>query len=575
MNKLVWIAVFLITFSSISFGANEIIATENIITSQDGSVTWRGDSGSFVYYKTMWNNLSRQKGIIGCTITGGNDVFERSYFEFRLNETINLDKVLSTVNLDLIDFSGTNKNVQFINNTGQVLQSTQNSPIQAEIFFSEAFNVTTATQNLTWNTKPADKNTGIFTGNLNQTTQGNYTLTDSNYINDQFYKNQTMYIGLKSRFDFSIMLCGQTMHNGYENYLNASNEPTLTLQFTDFKTDTSHNALDETGLIYFDFETGETQLGSSFDGADFLYTRSGNFISPIPVGGDITIRNTAFNTPAGIEEMESWIGRCYAPNIAPFNYTTDIRTEINVPQGSDVYCFNVSSEHGGREFYGIIQVVNVTEDNFDFFYGLAGPNLTEITNVFHLPANPLSNQSVTVFWQSSQTVNSTLFYRFKKIGDVNFSNFNRLEGLGLTKNHSIIIDKENIVESNFYQYYVMAGTTNNTNSGAYYNFSVGIGQRPEYLYNESYIRNITETRERLPFGVPNTETYIFLFGVVILAIFTIAGFWFGGYPFGLGSFFGGTALLTAIGFLPSWLLTPLLIITALIVANWIKKGFSD
>ncbi len=224
--------VFVSFLSSISYGANEVIATETINDTQDISVVTGGDFVSDFY--DLWTqNTSDLKGILGGYQYSSVPACYRGYFEFRVNDSINLDKVLIDADVSINTKEGS---IFFYNVTDVDTFSTSPADPFADIYMSicisPPFNATyNSTHNLSYELAPAvvSESTDCaspypsdFISNISGTSLFN-----------TFYNENSLYVTIKGINDDKKEggVCAGPSSNSrlYDNFL-SSNPPNITLQ---------------------------------------------------------------------------------------------------------------------------------------------------------------------------------------------------------------------------------------------------------------------------------------------------------------------------------------------------------
>lgn len=194
-----------------------------------------------------------------------------------------------------------------------------------------------------------------------------------------------------------------------------------------------------------------------------------------------------------------------------------------------------------------------------------------ITTVSHSPTSPSPSQNVTVTFSSTLQSNSTVFLRYRNVsagnGEANFSAWFSFFQPDNTFLHTVVVNGQYILDSKFYQYYVIAGTANNTNGGTYYNFTVGslgnvVGVGSGNNTVGTAIVNLSNS------GWCSGSSCVWLFiGLPILAIFTIFGWWKLGAT--AGKAIGITFLVveSSVGLLPIFFLIPIIVLVAYLIAK--------
>lgn len=227
--------------------------------------------------------------------------------------------------------------------------------------------------------------------------------------------------------------------------------------------------------------------------------------------------------------------------------------DINVPSGTyDLFCHNLSSDSKALGWnYSALKIINTSTTNLDLYYTIYSSAYVNIFNVYHYPAIPQPNMSVSVHWETTTETNSTLYWRTKPLGNwtSGWSSWVKQENTTTSLDHNIVIDGINILDIYQYQYYVMSSTTTDNNTDYYYNFTVGGVVLPDdytYMYNAT--KNFTDA-----LGVEQ------IVGVNLIAVFITMLSTLGSLLATHSLAIGGTVFVTAIllfslmGFLPYYL----------------------
>lgn len=194
--------------------------------------------------------------------------------------------------------------------------------------------------------------------------------------------------------------------------------------------------------------------------------------------------------------------------------------------------------------------------------------------VGHVPTNPPANFNTTVSFYSTLAGDTQLFYRYRNVTDNNSESsftgwFVQTKSENVTV-HNIVINSANILDGKFYQYFVGSGTTNNTNSGNYYNFTVGtFGSGISGGVSSTGNGTLTESIINLQnSGLCTGSSCIWLFiGIPILAIFTILAWYFGGSMLGKATFLALLTIESIAGLLPIFVIIPIIILVAYLIAR--------
>lgn len=228
-------------------------------------------------------------------------------------------------------------------------------------------------------------------------------------------------------------------------------------------------------------------------------------------------------------------------------------------------CVNTSTGFGAYvNNYTRLDLGNPNSVRPDFRLYLSLYNATTfdvITNVVNSPSNPQANTSVLVTFSSGLPNNSTVFFRYRNVtagnGLVNYSTFIAIINNSINTSHSVYIPAQFIYDAKYYQYYVQSGpTTVNNNSDQFYNFTVGIlGTDPNAV---GLIPNyVLPSLEGTGFCAGSNCLYIF--GALLLIVYTFPALIFGGIRFGVNVLVAGVIIESVIGLLPLVFVLPFVI----------------
>lgn len=275
------------------------------------------------------------------------------------------------------------------------------------------------------------------------------------------------------------------------------------------------------------------------------------------------------------EYSDTDVSHIYGSSFTTGGYGTNTFTEINVPAGTyEVFLFN--STVGLREFYGGVMFITPSH-NGEVKLAWLNKDYFTIYDVYHSPTNPQGNMSVDVHFTTTQTATSRLFYRYAPVSNLsNVSTWSMIYDGANVSSHKLTINNTKIIDGYFYQYYVEGNNSgvvvNATNNNLYYNFTVG------YLVAvptipDSYMDNATSQFAR-DMGISQIEVYQML-AVIILLIIVISSMAVTHSPL-LGVVVGalGIVVFSLMGWLPSYLLIIVMLITALSLYKVLKGGFS-
>lgn len=200
----------------------------------------------------------------------------------------------------------------------------------------------------------------------------------------------------------------------------------------------------DTSITYFDFESGHASSGY-FNEADFAYDAVGNILTPyVPV---------SFYDSVTSNENDMSDILCSVNG----GYSTSPRTSINIPFGTyDIFCFNLTGNHNGYNFYGAIKVINNTNvrggvnPEFDFYSGFYSSVFNAFTSPSYSPSTPVDNVNLTITWSTTTPITTNL--RFRTVLGSEYGAYSTFYGDNETYNnvHSVEIDSS-YLEAGTYQ----------------------------------------------------------------------------------------------------------------------------
>ena len=188
---------------------------------------------------------------------------------------------------------------------------------------------------------------------------------------------------------------------------------------------------------FFDFESNRVST-TLFTGADFQYNVATNTLTPIApaqlIGSDSTTTNTLLQKNCEV------------------GFSTSQFLNTNVPAGTySIYCFDLSSQHGGRGFKGMIKVTanNVSGSIFNFHWAMFDPSYTTFSNIAISPAVAVEGLNLTVSWQTTNPITSILRYRYFDTNTFSWTPFGGVTNDTLTTSHSLIIPASSMFETEY------------------------------------------------------------------------------------------------------------------------------
>lgn len=338
-----------------------------------------------------------------------------------------------------------------------------------------------------------------------------------------------------------------------------SNDPErLRFALSDIQTGTVRST--DTSTFRFDFEAANT---SNTQYVDFIYEPATNILT-YNTGG----QNFAF---AGIGLDLTTQVTCGAEH---YNL---IFTPVGITANQEVYCFNLTRQHNGEEFYGAIKILNNTNVrggagiDFDFQYALYSPNYVVFSAPEYSPNPQQAGLNLTVTWLTSIPLTTEL--RFT----VNLTNGTLIplntvfgDSGALVTTHNAIINKDFMTYGTYF--ITLYG---NSSSGLQfntttYNFTIGQAFNNRTAPLPRALDDLVDSGFCSDF---TTCTYIF--GLALLAFASLFAFFYGGLQLGLAAFTTMAMIESLVGLLPIFLIVPLIVITALVVVNLFRKSFTS
>lgn len=263
------------------------------------------------------------------------------------------------------------------------------------------------------------------------------------------------------------------------------------------------------------------------------------------------------------------------------DYVTDTSREAvtEPPDRYKVYCFNTSELFTGKSnaviSFAVINRTNVrngflTGIEIDFGMTWFNGNYFNIYDVSHSPTNPIENNPVSIRWLTTKVANSTIYWRSTELGnnlssDDSYSGWSTKHDNATVLDRTMIINATSIIDGRFYQYYVessQGGTTvNSTNSGIYYNFTVGFSSLPNDWVDPTY-ENDTVTWQPVvhdatkdladALGSTQQEIVYLLFFLILMLCCGAVVIVTGNPVLAVAIFITGAILFSLFGFLPNW-----------------------
>ncbi len=285
----------------------------------------------------------------------------------------------------------------------------------------------------------------------------------------------------------------------------------------------------------------------------------------------------AFNSTAFYESTDtdsSTTRMVEAQCFIPEAYGRNNFSEINNPPGYyDVFCWNTTFEE--RPFTGAVMVLTNTPVSGSLRLIRFNQDYFTIIDTDHTPDYPTQSMPVTVTWGTTQTANSRLYYRSAPTS--NTSNTTGWSSRFIDDDlleHSIIINGSYIIDNRFYQYWVESNRTgtviNDTNSGIFYNFTVGVIILPGTVNDTApFPKGLESVGTIIGVGVVDM---LYIGSIFMILILSIGGFLASKKPeLGVAIAVTGLVLFSVFGWIPYYIFPIIAIIFSIALAVMIKK----
>lgn len=222
----------------------------------------------------------------------------------------------------------------------------------------------------------------------------------------------------------------------------------------------------DVSTAYFDFEAQNFSL-VNFPQADFKYDGSTNTITPLAATMDrYTTEPSAANT---LNTVSCNLVASYS--LTPY-------PSVNFPFGYyDILCFNLTSQHGGNNFYGAIKVLNNTNvraglsPEFDFIYYGYSPAFNAFSTPIFAPSVPTASVNLTITWLTSNPMTSVLRFQYIDPATQQLTNFATLSNSSLTSYHALTIPASLMFATSYSFYLEGVDANSNLYDSSFYNFT--------------------------------------------------------------------------------------------------------
>jgi hypothetical protein len=360
--------------------------------------------------------------------------------------------------------------------------------------------------------------------------------------------------------------------NGSVSSKEGGNPPYLLFNITTYLNGTVTNT-DLNGFIEFDFE-GPFKNTTTFPSADFLYISSTNSLIP----------NNALNTTIAIadvstgqdNDIDTRIERC--TSISSYVYTQQFPNPY--PGQYNYYCFNLSSTHGGKPFYGMIKVINNSNVrgnssiDFDYYYAVMSPLHLIFTPPTISPNPAQVGLNLSVQTRTNSPIGNTIMYfYYNASGNIStVQGLNDINGDGNRVVHNFIINGQAVLPAVYSVYFTGIDLTNNTVvTSATYTFNVSLP------FNAQVNNSILPTAiDRLVSGgiVATHQDGLWLFGGLVLVMGTLFAYIFaGGIKVAIITAVSLIAILGLMGFLPYFIIVPVIVIVVILIGKGVLGIF--
>ena len=213
-------------------------------------------------------------------------------------------------------------------------------------------------------------------------------------------------------------------------------------------------------VIYYDFES-DTGRFTNFDEADVSYDLENNVMMPLHGVSAVKV-STSVNSSNDLDAVACG---------GAVGYSASSVYNLNYPNGTyHTVCFNLSSEHTGRGFYGAVKVHNLTQTfsggNFQsasayLYYAIYSPYYLTFSDIQVSPTLIRGGDNVTITWTSSQPATTVLKYYYTDINGV-ASNIATYSNSSLVSSHSAVIDGSTVTFPNVYYFWVTGVAADNS-----------------------------------------------------------------------------------------------------------------
>lgn len=390
------------------------------------------------------------------------------------------------------------------------------------------------------------------------------------YLLNSLYSNNETSIAT----DNTVGSCGSTVGNRFtiksREKDGSVRNTSIKIDYTNYLNGTSNNT-DVNDFVEFDFESGYASKNAFFTPMDFEYLASTNIITPNS-GQGVTQALYPYYNGVVADDVSNFVSDCahltnYASTpISPYVVQNSYYTFI---------CFNLSARHNGNPTYAMIKIINNTNVkgnasvDFDFYYGVSTNTFNAFFITGFVPDPFLTGLNATVLYATTIPMTTYAHVRYNNSGA--WSPFMFLVGAGTGAEHSFTINSQLVFPVNYQYYFDGTDSLGNNYTSGYFNFTVS-GLNPiTGIVNGTTLPSALQGL--VDSGVaPNFAWATWIFGSLIIMIATIAAWKIngGGLAFDVAITF--LSVLSLIGFLPIWLMIPVIIYVAFRLSTMFAHG---
>lgn len=411
---------------------------------------------------------------------------------------------------------------------------------------------------------------------LNTPWAGGLTRTAFNQsiVINGFYMNNTLSLFINGTTFYTPGALGSGNMNGSIVTINtgfSNNYPQLNFTIVEFLNGT-HSDTDLTSFAQLDFETGADSDGVNLPSMDIDYNPTLNALVPNSVTG-VTMAFGSTSTTID-NDLATRILECYTIT----SYNSNVHNPNIIPGTYSYICVNLSSTHQGKPFFGMIKVINNTNvrgnssPEWDFYFAVASPNYVVFSAPTYVPSPPQIGLNLTITTATSITMhNGVMYFRFNtSSGFSPWGTVGAETGVSFTAIHEFILNNQFLNSSRNFEIYFTAddGALNYTSGTYIFNVSLPINN----VVNGSALPNALSGLVAAGI-VPDYNSALGLFSAFIIVGGTAISFYYAGAIVSIITAVALITVLSLMGFLPYYLMIPILLVAAGIVVSWVSGIF--